>query len=69
MKPSNTLSAQEARNQLRRRGQTVSNWAAENGFTPRLVFDVLTGRLKGNYGKAHRAAVLLGVKEGEISNG
>ncbi len=68
MKPSNALSAQEVRNRLRCRGQTVSGWARDNGFTPRLVFDVLDGRLKGNYGKAHRAAVMLGVKAGELLN-
>lgn len=67
MKPLNTLSPQEARAQLSRRGQTVSSWAKANGFTPRLVFDVLKGRLQGNYGKSHRAAVLLGIKDGEIS--
>ncbi len=69
MKPLKPLTPQEARNQLRRRGQTVSGWAVANSFTPRLIYDVLNGRLAGNYGKAHRAAVLLGIKDGEIVDG
>ena len=69
MKTLNTTPAQEARRQLVRSGQTVSGWARQHGFTPRLVFDVLNGRLHGNYGASHRAAVLLGVKDGEIPNG
>jgi gp16 family phage-associated protein len=69
MKPLNQLTPQEARAQLRRRGETISGWAVAHNFTPRLVYDVLNGRLAGNYGKAHRAAVLLGVKDGEIVNG
>jgi len=68
MKPSNTLTPQEAQNKLRRRGITVASWARQNGFTSRLVFDVLNGRLHGNYGKSHRVAVLLGIKDGEISD-
>jgi gp16 family phage-associated protein len=34
-----------------------------------LVSDLLNGRKKGRRGKAHRAAVLLGIKEGTISTG
>ena len=67
MKPSIPITPQEARANLRRRGQTISSWAKKHGFTSRLVFDVLNGRLQGNYGKSHRVAVLLGIKEGEIS--
>lgn len=66
MKPLNTVTPQEARAKLRRRGQTISGWAKANGFTERIVHDVLQGRLAGNYGKAHRVAVLLGIKDGEI---
>lgn len=69
MKTLNAITMQEARELLVRRGQTVSSWARQHGFTPRLVFDVLNGRLHGNYGESHRAAVLLGVKEGENVSG
>jgi len=64
----NTITPLDAREQLRRRGESISGWASKHGFRPRLVFDVLNGRLKGNYGKAHRAAVLLGLKAGEIAS-
>ena len=34
---------------------------------PRHVYDVLGGRNKGLFGESHRAAVLLGIKDGEAA--
>lgn len=52
--------------EFHRRGQTISGWASENGFTYSNVRNVLSGRLQCRYGKAHAIAVLLGLKDGEI---
>lgn len=49
-----------------RKGVSISAWALENGLTPQTVFDLLSGRCKGHRGAAHRAAVLLGLKHGDL---
>ena len=41
-------------------------WAREHGFCPQTVYDVISGRLLGTRGEAHRVAVTLGIKEGAI---
>ncbi|MGE4314577.1 DNA-binding protein [Acinetobacter sp.] len=43
-------------------GTPVSKWATENGFTPQEVYKVLNGQSKGNFGRAHKIAVALGLK-------
>lgn len=55
---------QQVRENFFRNGLTVSGWAREHGFKPGKVYDLLNGRCKGIRGEAHRAAVLLGLKEG-----
>lgn len=57
---------EEARADLRKRGMTVTKWAELHDLSPSIVFEVLGGRKKGNFGQAHKAAVLLGIKEGVI---
>jgi gp16 family phage-associated protein len=54
---------QKAKAQLRRQGKTISQFASENGLPYQAVRDVLAGRSVGNFGKAHEAAVKLGIKE------
>lgn len=44
-------------------GTPVSNWATENGFVPQEVYKVLNGQSKGNFGRAHKIAVALGLKK------
>ncbi len=56
----------EVRAEFLRRGQTITAWAREHGYTPTLVFEILRGRIKGRRGKAHEIAVLLELKEGVI---
>lgn len=51
---------------LERTGTTASQIAAEMGVDAYVVRGVLSGRLQGRRGDAHRVAVLLGLKEGEI---
>lgn len=49
-----------------RRGASIAKWARDNNLSPQRVYDVLQERNKGVRGEAHKAAVLLGLKEGEI---
>lgn len=58
--------ADQVRAELKRKGVSITQWALANKLAPNLVFDVLGGRKKGDRGEAHRAAVLLGMKEGEV---
>lgn len=57
---------QEVRAEFNRIGKPVSKWADEHGFHRSLVYAVLGGRKKCNRGNAHKIAVLLGLKDGEI---
>ncbi|WP_249938039.1 DNA-binding protein [Variovorax sp. 3P27G3] len=45
-----------------RNGITVTSWARENGFDPKIVYALLSGRTRGRHGKSHAAAVALGMK-------
>ena len=56
----------DVRTELKRKGISISQWAAANGFSVNMVFEVLAGRKKGVRGQAHRIAVKLGLKEGEV---
>ncbi|MDR1276084.1 MAG: DNA-binding protein [Candidatus Accumulibacter sp.] len=47
---------------LRQQGGTVLAWAAERGYNPTMVYQLLNGQLKGHYGKSHEIAVALGLK-------
>lgn len=51
---------------LTARGQSIAAFARKHGLNKNLVSDLLNGRKKGKRGEAHRAAVLLGIKEGVI---
>lgn len=56
------LSRVEAREWFDAAGVSIHDWAVENGFEPSLVYSILSGRLHGHRGQAHRAAVALGIK-------
>jgi gp16 family phage-associated protein len=60
--------AEEVRVDFERRGINVTQWARERGLTRQAVFAVLNGKTKGRRGDAHKAAVLLGIKDGVIDN-
>ena len=62
-KNSGTLTRQEARQRLLSQGKTIRQWSKENGVHEGTVYELLRGAQKGHYGEAHRAAVLLGLKE------
>ena len=56
------LTADQVKENFRQAGKTISDWAAENGYTRNEVYRVLNGQAKANYGKAHDIAVKLGLK-------
>lgn len=56
----------EARADLVRKGVAVSVWARAHGLKIWAVRDVLRGHHQMLRGDGHKAAVLLGIKEGEI---
>ena len=63
------LTREQARKALASRGISVAEFCRAHGIeNPNLVYDLLAGRKKGLRGEAHRAAVLLGIKEGVIDD-
>ena len=58
---------QVAREALEKRGQTAKNFAALHNLNPSTVYAVLSGQSLCRRGEAHRAAVLLGIKDGVIA--
>lgn len=61
------LTPEQARAALDRKGISIAEFSRNNGLNKNLVSDLLNGRKKGKRGKAHKAAVLLGIKEGEVA--
>lgn len=59
---------QEVLEDFAKKGQSIRGWAIKNGIAPAIVRGVLTGRLAGRIGSSHKAAVKLGLKNGEIVN-
>ncbi|WP_213936859.1 DNA-binding protein [Pseudomonas sp. dw_612] len=60
------LTTEQARAALDRRGISLAEFARQHELNSNLVSDLLNGRKKGRRGQAHRAAVLLGIKEGIV---
>jgi gp16 family phage-associated protein len=52
----------EARAWLQRHGVTMTEWARRHGFKPDIVFALLEGKTRGQWGEAHEAAILLGLR-------
>lgn len=61
--------ATEVRKDFDRRGISIAQFARDNGLNQGIVYQVLSGAKKGRRGEAHRAAVLLGIKAGEVNGG
>lgn len=55
----------DARKRLEQQGISVKEFALKNDLHPSTVYAVLLGQKKCLRGEAHRAAVLLGIKESE----
>lgn len=64
---SSVRTPEEARQALKESGISITQWALSNGFSPNLVFEVLSGRKKAIRGQAHKIAVKLGIKNGTIA--
>ena len=66
----NTSTTEQARKQARealeKRGQSAKDFAIQNNLNPSTVYAVLSGQSHCRRGEAHRAAVLLGIKDGVI---
>jgi gp16 family phage-associated protein len=60
------LTPEQARAALDREGKSIADFARQNDLNKNLVSDLLNGRKKGKRGEAHRAAVLLGIKDGVV---
>jgi gp16 family phage-associated protein len=60
------ITPQQVRAEFTRRGITIRSWSRAHGVSERVVYELLRGRFKGRYGQAHRAAVLLGLKDGIV---
>lgn len=63
---SKQITLKEARERLHQVGKTASDIGLELGVPSEVVRGVLSGRLKGNRGAAHKVAVSLGLKSGQI---
>jgi gp16 family phage-associated protein len=50
-----------------RQGVSIADFSRKHRLNKNLVSDLLNGRKKGKRGEAHRAAVLLGIKEGTVA--
>jgi gp16 family phage-associated protein len=57
---------QQARETLDKRGQSAKDFAEQHSLNPSTVYAVLSGQSRCRRGEAHRAAVLLGIKDGVI---
>ena len=58
-----TVTPEQARAALDRRGISIAEFSRKHDLNKNLVSDLLNGRVKGRRGEAHRAAVLLGIKD------
>ncbi|MFT4190866.1 MAG: DNA-binding protein [Comamonas sp.] len=62
----------EVRAEFIRKGWSISAWATRNGYSPNLVIAIINDDdvkpvRKCTRGDSHNIAVLLGLKEGEVS--
>lgn len=62
------LTREQAKAELNRRGISIAEFSRAHDLNPNMVSDLLAGRKKGLRGESHRAAVLLGIKEGVIDD-
>ncbi|EBV0925933.1 DNA-binding protein [Salmonella enterica] len=61
------MTAEQVKHRLRQQGKTITEWAAEHGYSRGDVYRVLNGQAKANYGKGHEIAVKLGLKPDNIA--
>ncbi|MCH4248517.1 MAG: DNA-binding protein [Acinetobacter populi] len=56
----------EVKEILKIRGLSIAEWARDNGFAPKQVYQVLNAKHRPMRGKSHAIAVKLGLKDGII---
>ena len=61
------VTPEQARAALDRKGMSIAEFCRIHDLNKNLVSDLLNGRRKGRRGETHRAAVLLGIKDGVIA--
>lgn len=59
-------SLEELEEEFDRKGISKADWARAHGFRPGVLYEIFSRRSACGRGEAHRAAVLLGLKEGVI---
>lgn len=57
---------EQVRADLRHQGLSMAAWARRNGENEELTRKILLGRIECRYGKSHKIAVKLGLKDGVI---
>jgi len=67
-KTSPTRTPKDVRNDLRHRGESIAACSRRLAVPEQTVRDLLSGKAKGYRGAAHRAAVLLKLKDGVIED-
>ncbi len=56
-----------ARELISKQGLSAKEWAEHHALSPSTVYAVLNGQKKCLRGESHKAAVLLGIKEGTLA--
>lgn len=69
MEQNRLKTAEEVLQDFARKGISIAKWAKERGLPRSVVYAVLKGTRQGRIGQGHKAAVLLGLKDGEIIEG
>ena len=59
-------SLEDVERELDRKGISKADWAREHVSKPGVLYEIFSRRSSCRRGEAHRAAVLLGLKEGVI---
>jgi gp16 family phage-associated protein len=61
----NTKTIEQVRDEFHRAGRSFAEWARDNEFNRKLVYDILAGRRRALRGQSHDIAVELGLKKGD----
>lgn len=62
-----TRTPAQAKAWIESQGKTVKEFAEANDLDLHTTYQVLAGKKKGKRGESHKAAVLLGIKEGVVA--
>jgi len=60
---------EQVKEEFARKGVSIREWALANGFSPKLVYEILANPVRVcKRGQSHKIAVRLGLKKGEITD-